>query len=358
MKNQHYVRAVFLVILFIFITACQNKAEQEAEESQRSPVKEEAVIEEHAEEPVEEAAVYHFTLPLTGEKTNEPTNHRPIAVMVNNHPKARPQSGLHKADVVYEVLAEGAVTRFIAIYQSDMPEIIGPVRSARNYYIELSKGYGAFYAAHGYSPEAYDMLKAGVIDHINGITYDGTLFTRVSFRKAPHNSYITYENLVKGAELKGYSLEKEVHPLPFQSEERFKAVNGELAENVEIDYLGRYNVSYHYNPNTSTYYRFNDKEQTIDRESKTPVELKNVFIIEADHRIIDNAGRREINLTSGGKALLLQNGVVQQVEWKNENGRLLPFLNGQKLKLLPGATWINIIPSDPGITQSINYNGI
>jgi hypothetical protein len=357
MKNDQFLKTVLLLMLCMLLPACQNKTE-EYQETNSVPVKEEGSVEEQAEEPEEETVVYQSTFPLTGEGTNEEVNHRPIAVMVNNDPKARPQSGLHKADVIYEVLAEGAITRFVAIYQSEMPEIIGSVRSARDYYIELSKGYDAFYAAHGYSPEAHAMLKAGVIDHINGIPYDGTLFERVSFRKAPHNSYITYENLVKGAKLKGYNLEKEVQPLPFQSEAHFKAINGELAEDVEIDYLGRYNVSYQYNQDTSTYYRFNDEEQTIDRESETPVELKNVFIIEADHRIIDNAGRREVNLTSGGNALLLQNGVVQQVEWQSENGQILPFSNGQKVKLLPGATWINIIPSNPGITQSVNYNGI
>ncbi|MDK2599385.1 DUF3048 domain-containing protein [Bacillus stercoris] len=71
--------------------------------------------------------------PLTGlEIEQKVTERRPVAVVVNNHPKARPQSGLSKADIVIEALAEGQITRFLAIFQSQMPETVGPVRSARN----------------------------------------------------------------------------------------------------------------------------------------------------------------------------------------------------------------------------------
>ena len=135
--------------------------------------------------------------------------------MVNNHPKARPQSGLSKADIVYEVLAEGDITRFLAIFQSRMPKEIGPVRSARDYYIDLAKGYDSLYVAHGYSPEAKEMLTNGFIDNLNGMQYDGTLFKRASFRKAPHNSYISYEHIKEGAEKNGFDMERPPEALNF-----------------------------------------------------------------------------------------------------------------------------------------------
>src|SRR5690606_25562598 len=96
----------------------------------------------------------------------------------NNHPNARPQSGLASADVVYEMLAEGDVTRFLALYQSEIPDNIGPIRSARSYFIELAKGLDAFYIAHGFSPEAQSMLRNNVVDNINGMYYDGSIFKR------------------------------------------------------------------------------------------------------------------------------------------------------------------------------------
>ena len=131
---------------------------------------------------------------------------RPIIVTVNNHPDARPQSGLAAADIVYEMVAEGNVTRFLAVYQSELPDTIGPVRSARDYFVEIAEGLDAFYVAHGYSPEAKRLLNANVVDNINGMNYDGTLFKRSRNRVAPHNSYITAEHIREGAKLVGASM--------------------------------------------------------------------------------------------------------------------------------------------------------
>lgn len=91
--------------------------------------------------------------PLTGLKTEQKvTERRPVAVVVNNHPKARPQSGLSKADIVIEALAEGQITRFLAIFQSQMPETVGPVRSAREYFVTLSNGFDSIFVHHAGVP--------------------------------------------------------------------------------------------------------------------------------------------------------------------------------------------------------------
>src|SRR5699024_4509176 len=91
---------------------------------------------------------------------------------VNNHPKARPQSGLSQADVVFEILAEGSITRFLAIYQSEEPEVVGPVRSAREYYFDLANGYDAIYVYHGAANVADDMLQKRGVENIDGTSYD------------------------------------------------------------------------------------------------------------------------------------------------------------------------------------------
>lgn len=115
--------------------------------------------------------------PLTGLKTEQKlAERRPIAVAVNNHPKARPQSGLSKADVVIEALAEGRITRFLAIFQSEMPETVGPVRSAREYFVTLSSGFNSIFVHHGWSPGAKKQLESGAYDYINGLDFDGSLF--------------------------------------------------------------------------------------------------------------------------------------------------------------------------------------
>jgi Protein of unknown function (DUF3048) N-terminal domain/Protein of unknown function (DUF3048) C-terminal domain len=303
----------------------------------------EETVEQQTKVGQEEApARKRFVFPLTGIETEQKPNHRVVAVMINNHPKARPQSGLHKADIVYEVLSEGDVTRFLALYQSEKPEKVGPVRSARDYYIELSKGYDALYICHGWSSEAKEVLESGEVDYLNGLFYDGTLFQRASFRKAPHNSYITFTNIEKGAQQQGFSLEDEIESLPFFTSE----LQGTLAQEVNISYSGRSyaQVQYKYDKAQQKYVRYSGGKQTIDYDTEQPVLMDNVLIVEMKHTVVDEAGRRDIDLTSGGKGYLFQKGIVREVEWKNVDGRILPYENGIPIGFVPGKTWINIVP--------------
>jgi hypothetical protein len=292
-----------------------------------------------------------FQYPLTGLKTEEEPSARAVAVVVNNHPKARPQSGLHKADLVYEVLAEGNVTRLLAIFESEQPENIGPVRSARDYYLDLAKGYDSFFVAHGFSPEAKRMLNSDYIDNINGVYHDGTLFKRADFRQAPHNSYITFENIEKGAEDSGYSLTKKPEGLKFFEEEQLDQISGEETKKVQISYgTSNFDVAYEYDAQANKYHRYSNGEDTIDLESKESVLLDNILIVEMEHQVIDNDGRKEINLTSGGRGYLLQKGIRNEVTWENVDGRILPFINGEEAKFVPGKTWINIVPNLDHVT--------
>ncbi|TCP24109.1 DUF3048 family protein [Scopulibacillus darangshiensis] len=287
--------------------------------------------------------------PLTGLAAKGDIDQRVVGVMVNNHHKARPQSGIYKADIVYEVLAEGNITRFLALFQSEKPKIIGPVRSARPYFIKLNNGYHGLFIAHGWSPDAKKMLKSGATDNINGLFYDGTLFHRVDFRKAPHNSYIPYKNIVKGAKEKGYSLRDDVKPLPFLNKEEVKQIKGSSVYKATIKYGEQNVVSYVYNDKAGVFDRLINGEKSHDRETETPITAANVLIVTSDHRYIDSYGRRAIDLKSGGDAYLLQKGKLKKVSWKNKDGRILPYKNGKPVKFVPGKTWINIIPSEPGL---------
>lgn len=333
----------------ILVSGC---SKEKAEE----PAKQETEKAEEATKGVTSEKELPFQYPLTGSGSETEVDGRAVAVMINNHPKARPQSGLNQADVVYEMLAEGDVTRFLAIFQSERPEMIGPVRSSRDYYIELAKGYDSLYIAHGYSPEAKELLDQEYVDNLNGMHYDGTLFKRESFRQAPHNSYISFDNVLKGAKEKNYAMEDEPKSLEFLSKEEVKAIQGEKAESAMISYLDNelFNVVYEYDAGLEKYKRYSNGELTADYKSGEPVLLDNIFIAEADHQVVDSAGRRDINLTSGGKGYLLQKGKVAEVQWENIDGRILPVLNGQQAGLVPGKTWINIIPSNPGLEQTVS----
>lgn len=341
MFRQHWKVITIIVLLFLLVGCSKEKAEPkpDLDDNERDIVAEE----------VEQKPMYSY--PLTGEPTEIQSTNRAVSVMINNHPAARPQSGLNKADLVFEVLAEGGITRLLAVFQSEMPEKVGPVRSARPYYIELAKGLDAIYIFHGWSPDAQKLIQSGYVDDLNGLYYDGTLFNRASFRKAPHNSYITHENIIKGAEQNGYTLEGAPTSYKFLSEN--DEIDGTAQSNVTISYSNKdFEVHYEYDPSLKKYLRFSGGEQTVDYETNEPVLLNNIFIVQMDHTVIDDVGRRKVDLTSGGKALLLQDGKLREVTWENVDGRIVPYLNGGEVRLVPGKTWINIVPN---IEKMVSY---
>ncbi|MGN7478305.1 DUF3048 domain-containing protein [Solibacillus silvestris] len=353
MKKRH--RFVLALLGLAVIAGCSNKEQSE------EPV---AEIEEQVEDQeeinvVDAEEVLPFITPFTGERVAEEITARPILATINNHPQARPQSGLAQADVVYEMLAEGDVTRFLALYQSEIPESIGPIRSARSYFIDIAKGLDAFYIAHGYSPEAKSMLEQKVVENINGMHYDGTYFKRSSERKAPHNSYISGENVQAGAEKVGASLlyQKKVSYPFYEAEDNVKI--GIMANEILMKYnnSGSFNSQYVYNAETKQYKRYSANVETIDYATNESIELANILFFEMPHRIIDNVGRRDITITGGGNAYIAQAGMVREIKWKNADGLLIAIEeDGSEVKLVQGKTWIHFVPTSPGLATSVIYS--
>lgn len=335
-----------LCLLFIFmifsLVACTNNDSRVANEEEQEEPEE---IEEKEEIPVPEEPKSIY--PLTGLEAEEELKDRMVAIMVNNHPKARPQTGLSQADIVFEILAEGNVTRFLAIYHSNIPDRVGPVRSARPYYFNLANDYDAIYVYHGAADHIENMIQTGAVQGLNGMYYDNdkVLFERSTDRVAPHNSYTMFDGIYQRAEEKGYEIEADYQPMTFLDDEN---IEGEPAFDISFNY-GNNSVSYHYDEVTEKYLRYSDGIQTVEYTDSTPIELDNVLIIETTHQVIDEEGRREIDLQSGGNALLLQQGKVQDVQWERNDGRIIPTKDGQAVPFVPGQTWINVIPRNPGI---------
>ena len=134
-------------------------------------------------------------------------------------------------------------------------------------------------------------------------------------------------------------------------------MSGENANSIMISYFNNplFDVVYEYNQDKGKYERYSNGEQTKDHDTEDPVLLENILIAETSHRIIDSAGRRDIDLQSGGSAYLIQDGKLREVQWQNVEGRILPYENGKQIPLRKGATWINIIPSSPGLSGSVSY---
>ncbi|MGN7408723.1 DUF3048 domain-containing protein [Sporosarcina sp. SAFN-010] len=283
------------------------------------------------------------TAPFSGMAV-ESADLRPILATVNNHPLARPQSGLSQADVVYEVFAEGNITRLLALYQSQIPEEIGPIRSARDYFIEIADGLDAFYIAHGYSPDAHALLTAGMVDNINGMQYDGTYFVRSKERKAPHNSYISTEHIEQAME--DLSIDTEIREVPALSfhPDADSAKLGEIASTIVVGHPDpNFTSTYTFDAETKTYERSVNGIITTDKGDDKKVTPTNIVVMEAPYTTIDAEGRQSLDLTKGGPAILFQNGVALTLEWKQIDGVITPVQNGVPAKLVPGQTWFHIV---------------
>lgn len=347
---------LLLVLLFI-VTACSNEPEQTVETTKpvENEIEEAPPIEEEKE--VEVVEIDPYISPFSGERSKEQFTNRPVIVTINNHPKARPQSGIGSADIVYEMVAEGNITRLLALFQSEIPEVMGPVRSARDYFINITKGLDAFYVAHGYSPEALQMLRNGVVDNINGMQYDGTLFRRSSDRVAPHNSYITDEHVIEGMEKVNARTEIEKSSVLSFYESAQEVPPGDPATVIDV----RYGVNedfhhvYSYDTITQQYNRSSGGIVTIDKESTEDVLLANVLFFEVVHQTIDSVGRQQLDLTSGGTAYLFQSGIMKEIEWQQLDGVLVPMENGQPAKLVPGKSWIHLVKTNPGLDQMVTF---
>ncbi|WP_053217304.1 DUF3048 domain-containing protein [Virgibacillus senegalensis] len=355
MQNKWMMLAFGLLLIVVLAAACSKDEQSQGPEPEPADEQEQ---EEPAAEPEEpEESEYENVYPLTGIATNEPVDNRIVAVMVNNHHKARPQSGLSKADIVFEILAEGRITRFMALFHSEQPDVIGPVRSARPYYFNLADDYGALYVYHGAANFIEDMLKNGAADHLNGAYYDndGHLFKRSSDRVAPHNSYLQFAAVKEVAEGKGYEMQADYEPLPFLNGEETADVPGDSASEVSFSYNDT-PVRYVYDEELDKYLRYNGDSQTVELDGEEAVQLDNILIMATHHEVIDDAGRREVDMESGGPAYLLQKGKVQEVQWENFDGRILPVKDGEPVGFVPGKTWINVIPDSKSLQETVTIN--
>ncbi|WP_236570542.1 DUF3048 domain-containing protein [Paenibacillus sp. An7] len=297
---------------------------------------------------------YAYTAPLTGMKVEEPAVKRPVAVMINNAPAARPQSGLSHADKIYEVLAEGGITRLIAIFQSEgTTETIGPIRSIRPYLIEIGESYGSILAHAGGSQAAYSILQNQDKPYLDEISNAGPYYFRSSDRKAPHNLYSSLDQLREAAVKRGYS-EENKSPVYNYLEEGAQ-VEGEEALHFDITYLtSSYKVSYDYDKSTSTYLRSVEGKEDIDADNGERLAASNIIVLSTAHKVLDDVGRLSVDLTSGGDAILFQQGKAIHATWSKKTGDLIRITReGKELPLVPGKTFISIVTNVPPLDEHV-----
>ncbi len=293
------------------------------------------------------AKVYYS--PLTGVKVADEaaTTSEVTGVMIENSPDARPQSGLKDAGIVYEAIAEGGITRFLALYQESKPQLIGPVRSLRMYYIDWAAPYQASIAHFGGSAASLKEVSNGSYRNLDLMT--GGYAWRASDRYAPHNVYTSFAKLDAFNAAKGYS----TSAFTGFSRKDSKPASTQDATSIDLTISSAlYNPHYDYNATTNTYARSVNGSASNDREGGqlTP---SVVIALKVDMSLVLEDGWREsISTTGGGTAYVFQNGTVVQGTWhKASRTDRLELLDagGQEIALNSGQTWIAAIPNDRGV---------
>ncbi|MBP6942549.1 MAG: DUF3048 domain-containing protein [Candidatus Buchananbacteria bacterium] len=271
-----------------------------------------------------------------------------VGLMIENHVDARPQAGLAAASIVYEALAEGGITRFLAIYPvSTIPERVGPVRSARPYYIDLASEYGALYGHSGGSPEALARLKND--SHVTDLNEysNGKYFWRDSVRYAPHDL------LTSGEKLRAAAIAKELATSTVSSWKFGDQSFGTSTPTVSLNYSSydTHRVTWQYDATSTRYIRFQGNEEHQDESGVITADT--IIIQIAPTEILDAVGRRDIDLIGSGKGYLIRNGQRQAITWhKNSAPDRTQFKDqfGGDVSLKPGKIWIEIVPDESVIT--------
>jgi hypothetical protein len=288
------------------------------------------------------AAELPYTFPLTGLPAAAKAEKRPFMIMVENSPAARPQSGLDQADIVYEVLAEGEITRFLTVFQSESPDVIGPVRSIRPYFVEIGEGLDAVLVHAGWSQDAMNKMVKLKASHLDELYGDGASYWRSPERKPPHNLYTSAAKAAKGAERRKFRMEwNDPH---FQFAAAGQTGQGQTALKVEIPYEAGYKVAYEYDEAQGVYKRIMAGKPHLDKETGKQLVASNVLVIAAKHRTLDKAGRRGVDVYGPGKGYLIQQGKMQEITWERKQGAIRAYKDGQEVPLLPGKTWVQIVP--------------
>lgn len=287
--------------------------------------------------------------PLTGEKVPDEasTTQTVTGIMIENSPSARPQSGLQAAGVVYEAIAEGGITRFLALYQQGKPQLIGPVRSVRLYYVDWVAPFQASIAHIGGSQFALKEVRNGNYRDLDQFFNSGS-YWRATDRAAPHNVYTSFTRLDALNKKKGYA-SSTFTAWPRQDG---KTVAKPDATQIDVTISGPlYNSHYQYDAATNTYVRYEGGSQHLDREAGA---IKPSVVIVMDTKmglIFEDGYREQITTTGSGRVRVFQNGTITEGTWnKADRGAQISFLdaNGKPIALSRGQTWITAIPANQG----------
>jgi hypothetical protein len=295
------------------------------------------------------ASPARFVSPLTGtELESRPT--KPLAVQISNELEARPQTGLHLADIVYETPTEDGVTRFTAFFGSVLPEEIGPVRSVRVVALAVIPAHDGILV---YSGGSIDMTAAVFESGVPAIHAEGNGIEgsrRDTARSAPHNLYVSGPTTLRIAGELGFTGPSQAPPLTFGP----AGQPGPQSGGVDIAFTAGA-VSFRWDPVLERYQRFVDGLPHRDFPTGKPVLADNVVLLSAEFMDMDFVDDSDgettlgVSLRGTGGATLLRDGQAHQAEWRRSQYtdpfRFYEPSESTELPLKPGQTWFAVIPA-------------
>lgn len=270
-----------------------------------------------------------------------------LAVVVENEISSRPQQkGLSKAQIVYEMPAEGGITRYLAIYSRDFPEQIGPLRSARPYLVEFAEQFEAIFLHAGGSDDALREINYNNdVLALNGLVYEGiNYFRRDRKYRAPHNLFVQGEDIIKNLDVLKWDFDLEKAYFDFSGGFLEPETSAGKLINVNFSESG-YRVNYIYQEKSGDYQRYVGGKLHLDGEVQ--VSPEKVGVIFTEYYPYDQDGRLTLRTKGEGEFWLLQEGKLQKGQWRREDGQMMEFLdeNGSQIKFIPGQLFLEVIDS-------------
>lgn len=290
---------------------------------------------------------------------NEESKSRPYAIMINNVEGARKlQSGLQDAYMVYELMVEGGITRYLALFLDQTTERIGSIRSARHYYLDYALENDAIYVHHGYSPQAReDWSKLGVDrievnesttgwrDKSASKTYEFTLFTNI-------------EKLGKGIRSKRTERNKDLLLHYSVDNIDISQMEGAIPANkVDIKYSSNTTTNYKYDTDNNIYLRSVNNKSQNDYVTGKQLTVKNIIVYKVKYSNIqgDDKGRQTIDNVGNGTGYYISNGYAVPITWKKDSrssATIYKYNNGKEIQVNDGNTFIQIMPDNQTLAIS------
>ncbi|MCL1924324.1 MAG: DUF3048 domain-containing protein [Defluviitaleaceae bacterium] len=339
------------LILLIFLASCSAIYIETAEEIQ---LNEQTILQptQTTAQEQEQPQIIKTKNPLTGIYYEGEKEFHPVAVVINNITAALPQSGISEADVIYEVLSEGGITRLIAIFTNSEAEKIGPIRSTREYFSNIALEWNAPLVHHGGSPSGYNAIRSLNINNMDGFYLEGTYFWRDEERRRrgllEHSSYTNWENILSFLENseRGTSYWQGVY-FKEELENYEKTEIKEVIINFSTAHEARFILE------DNIFRRYQRGIEHIDEHTNKQIYANNLIIQRATHSQIANdpEGRININLTGSGIGYLITKHGYKEITWQHtEAGTLWNTLAGDNITLSPGKTWVSIIGTGQNVT--------